>query len=51
MAKIIVMESLGKVKDKKKKSPYQRKYMKTYNATWEGGKEDDITAVVTFAVG
>eukprot|EP00350_Pseudokeronopsis_sp_OXSARD2_P005489 CAMPEP_0170555288 /NCGR_PEP_ID=MMETSP0211-20121228/13197_1 /TAXON_ID=311385 /ORGANISM="Pseudokeronopsis sp., Strain OXSARD2" /LENGTH=100 /DNA_ID=CAMNT_0010865039 /DNA_START=2146 /DNA_END=2445 /DNA_ORIENTATION=- len=47
LAKIIVMESVGKVKDKKKKTPYQRKYTKTYNATWEGGKEDDITAVVT----
>jgi len=26
---------LSKVKDKKKKTPYQRKYTKTYNATWE----------------
>jgi hypothetical protein len=45
------MDSLDKVNDKKKKTPYQRKYKKTYNATWEGGKEDDITALVTFAVG
>jgi len=29
------MEALDKVNDKKKKTPYQRKYKKTYNATWE----------------
>jgi len=51
LAEILVNESLDKVKDKKKKTPYQRKYKKTYNATWEGGKEDDLTALVTFAVG
>ncbi len=32
---MIVNESLDKVKDKKKKTPYQRKYKKTYNASWE----------------
>ena len=33
-----------------KKSPYQRKYKKTYNATWEGvGKEDDITVLISVA--
>ena len=63
IAEIIVNRSIEKFKDKKKKTPYQRKYKKTYNATWEvkdiieftkallqGGKEDDITAIVTFAV-
>ena len=44
-------EALEKVADKRTKTPFQRKYKKTYNATWEGGKEDDITALVTFAVG
>jgi len=34
---------------KGKKTPYQRKYKKTYNATWEGGKEDDITVLITIA--
>lgn len=34
---------------KGKKTPYQRKYKKTYNATWEGGKEDDITVLVSVA--
>ena len=28
-------------------TPYQRKYKKTYNCTWDGGKDDDITCVVT----
>ncbi len=28
-------ESLAKVKDKRTKTPFQRKYKKTYNATWE----------------
>jgi hypothetical protein len=32
------MESIDKVKDKKKKTPYQRKYKKTYNSTWEVNK-------------
>ncbi len=32
-----------------KKTPYQRKYKKTYNATWEGGKEDDVTVLVSVA--
>jgi serine/threonine protein phosphatase PrpC len=50
LAEIIVRESLEKVNDKRTKTPFQRKYKKQYNATWEGGKEDDITAVVTFAV-
>ena len=31
-------------------TPYQRKFKKTYNESWEGGKEDDITVIVTFAV-
>jgi len=35
LAEILVYEALDKVKDKKKKTPYQRKYKKTYNATWE----------------
>eukprot|EP00347_Sterkiella_histriomuscorum_P004556 403360013 len=50
LAEILVYEALDKVKDKKKKTPYQRKYKKTYNATWEGGKEDDMTVLVTIAV-
>ena len=39
-----------KSRDKKKKTPFQRKYKKEMNSTWEGGKEDDITAVVSFVV-
>ena len=35
IAEIIVNKSIEKFKDKKKKTPYQRKYKKTYNATWE----------------
>ena len=35
LAEMIVREANEKVKDKKKKTPYQRKYKKTYNATWE----------------
>jgi hypothetical protein len=35
LAEIIVKESLAKVKDKRTKTPFQRKYKKTYNATWE----------------
>lgn len=34
----------------KVQTPYQRKYKKTYNCTWEGGKDDDITCVVTKVV-
>ena len=50
LAEKIVVEAEGKVRDKRRKNPYQRKYKKAYNATWEGGKEDDITCVVAFAV-
>lgn len=74
LSKILVDASIAKFKDPKgKKTPYQRKYKKTYNATWEvsklfqflchhlkeiinishkilqGGKEDDITVLVTVA--
>ena len=35
LAELIVKEAVDKVKDKKRKTPYQRKYKKTYNATWE----------------
>ena len=35
LAEIIVKEALKKVKDKKQKTPYSRKYKKTYNSTWE----------------
>ncbi len=50
LAQIIVKESLEKVNDKKKNTPYSKKYKKAYNAIWKGGKEDDITALVTFVV-
>ena len=50
LSKIIVDAAIDKFKNPKgKKTPYQRKYKKTYNATWEGGKEDDITVLVTIA--
>ena len=44
---------MGAAKDKfvhrEKKTPYQRKFKKTFNTIWEqGGKEDDITVVITF---
>jgi len=31
------------------KTPYQRKYKKAQNETWVGGKEDDITVLVSAA--
>lgn len=50
LAKILVEAAVDKFKSPKgKKTPYQRKYKKTYNATWEGGKEDDITVLVSVA--
>ena len=50
LATIIVNTAIDKYKNPKgKKTPYQRKYKKTYNATWEGGKEDDITVLITIA--
>ena len=51
IAKRIVQAARAKVdagdKNIRVKTPYERKYKKTYNATWDGGKEDDITALVT----
>ena len=35
---------------KKVQTPYQRKLKQTYNEHWDSGKQDDITAVVTFVV-
>jgi len=35
IAEKIVADSLDKVRDKKKRTPYQMKYKKTYNANWE----------------
>ena len=50
LATIMVNAAIDKFKNPKgKKTPYQRKYKKTYNATWEGGKEDDITVLITVA--
>ena len=49
LAQIIVDAAKNKFMMKGQKTPYQRKFKKTFNAIWEkGGKEDDITAVVTF---
>ena len=50
LATIMVNAAIDKFKNPKgKKTPYHRKYKKTYNATWEGGKEDDITVLITVA--
>mmetsp|Transcript_3660 Transcript_3660/g.6238 ORF Transcript_3660/g.6238 Transcript_3660/m.6238 type:complete len:102 (+) Transcript_3660:385-690(+) len=50
LSSILVQAAIDKFKNPKgKKTPYQRKYKKTYNATWEGGKEDDITVLITIA--
>jgi serine/threonine protein phosphatase PrpC len=38
---------LGDLSSKRVQTPYQRKYKKTYNAALEGGKEDDVTCLVT----
>ena len=47
LARKIVTTAHDKVTSTEKVStPYQRKYKKTYNCTWEGGKDDDITCVV-----
>ena len=50
LATILAEAAVDKFKNPQgKKTPYQRKYKKTYNATWEGGKEDDITVLVSVA--
>ena len=53
LAKRIVKAARAKIDAGKKnehvKTPYECKYKKTYNATWDGGKEDDITVIVTLA--
>ena len=46
----MVDAAIDKFKNPKgKKTPYQRKYKKTYNATWDGGKEDDVTVLISVA--
>ena len=54
LAKRIVLAARAKVdagaQNQRVKTPYERKYKKTYNATWDTGKEDDITALVTLVV-
>lgn len=43
LAKIMVNAAVDKFKvPKGKKTPYQRKYKKTYNATWEVSKIDNL---------
>ena len=50
LAAILVNAAVSKFKEPTgQKAPYQRKYKKTYNATWEGGKEDDITVLISVA--
>lgn len=50
LANILAEAAVAKFKNPQgKKTPYQRKYKKTYNATWEGGKEDDITVLISVA--
>lgn len=50
LATILADAAVQKFKDPQgKKTPYQRKYKKTYNATWEGGKEDDVTVLISVA--
>ena len=48
LAEILVKCAFSKVDDKIRNTPYARKYKKEYNASWTGGKIDDITAVVTY---
>ena len=49
LSKIIVDAAKSKFNQSGQKTPYQRKFKKTFNTIWEkGGKEDDITVVVTF---
>ena len=54
LAERIVKAARAKVdagaRNERVKTPYERKYKKTYNATWDGGKDDDITAVVTLVI-
>ncbi len=51
IAKEIVTAAHGKVTATSRvQTPYQRKYKKTYNCTLEGGKDDDITCLVTRVV-
>jgi hypothetical protein len=48
IARQVVTAAHGKVTATNRvTTPYQRKYKKTYNATLEGGKDDDITCLVT----
>jgi len=54
LARIIVEAAKDKFSpnQKGKKTPYQRKFKKTFNVIWEkGGKDDDITVVVSFCRG
>ena len=54
LARRICRAARAKVDDgevgKRVETPYQRKFKKTYNSQWGGGKADDISVVVTFAV-
>ena len=48
LAKEIVTAAHSKVTSTSRvQTPYQRKYKKYSNCTLEGGKDDDITCVVT----
>jgi len=47
LARKIVEAAKAKVNSQNVTTPYQRKYKRAYNCVWEGGKDDDITCVVT----
>jgi len=48
LAEILVHCALDKVNDTGRNTPYSRKYKKEFNASWQGGKIDDVTALVTY---
>ena len=50
LSAVLVRAAIAKFKNPEgAKTPYQRKYKKAQNETWVGGKEDDITVLVSVA--
>jgi hypothetical protein len=38
-------------KNETKKTPFQKKWKKAYQGSWEGGKQDDITVLISSFIG
>jgi len=48
LAKEIAELAYDASKDKNRRTPFQRKFKKEYNSSWQGGKEDDITVLAAW---